>query len=265
MKTCSRCKVERDESGFSKCKYSKDGLRSQCTACRAECNKVWRENNREAIAEYQKAWYENNREAVTERSKAWHEQNREVAAERNRAYREKNREAVAERMKAYREQNREAAAERNRAWREKNRGADLERKRVYRKKRLSTDATFRCRHLAAKSIHQALSRGGHTKGGRTFDHLPYTPAELSEHLLSTLQDGYTEAHFLSGELHIDHIFPHSLTPYDSLTHPNFQKAWALSNLRLITAEHNIAKGDKIEIVNDDGTLSFISYEQYLTL
>jgi hypothetical protein len=231
MKTCSKCKVERGCSAFHKHSGKKDGLTSHCKNCR----KVYSSENKEALAEYSRSHY-------------W--ANKERASEKNKAYCEANRESVAKNKKK---------------WYAANRGLCHERCKEYRKKRLRTDHAFRCRYLASRLIHQALSRGGHTKGGRTFDHLPYTPAELSEHLPSTLQDGYTEADFLSGALHIDHIFPQSLTPYDSLTHPNFQKAWALSNLRLITAEHNIAKGNKIEIVDDDGTLSFISYEQYLTL
>ncbi len=242
MKRCSKCKVEQDESGFCRSKRSRDGLYPQCKMC----VKVYQTANREVIAEYQKAYYDNNREAAAGYRKTHYEANREAVLEHKKVYYKNNREVIDEYQKVYREANREAL---------------LERHNAYVKKRLTTDAEYRCRILAAMGVRNALSRGGHTKGGRTFEHLPYTPVEMLAHLLSTLQNGHTEADFLSGALHVDHIWPHSLTPYDSLLHPNFQRAWALSNLRLISAEHNLAKGNKIEMLDSDGNYYFVEYDE----
>lgn len=44
---------------------------------------------------------------------------------------------------------------------------------------------------------------------------------------------------------IDHIYPHSKLPYDSMEHPNFKKCWALENLRPLCAIENIKKKDKV--------------------
>ena len=41
---------------------------------------------------------------------------------------------------------------------------------------------------------------------------------------------------------IDHILPQAAVPYDSLEHPNFQKCWALENLRPLEASENLSKG-----------------------
>lgn len=50
MKTCSKCKVEKDEAEFSKDKNKKDGLNIYCKAC-------WREyRERDAYKESQKAY-----------------------------------------------------------------------------------------------------------------------------------------------------------------------------------------------------------------
>jgi len=49
-----------------------------------------------------------------------------------------------------------------------------------------------------------------------------------------------------GKWHLDHIYPQSLLPYDSMKHPNFQKCWALDNLHPLEATENISKGNKIE-------------------
>jgi len=43
---------------------------------------------------------------------------------------------------------------------------------------------------------------------------------------------------------IDHIIPHSDLPYDSMDHPNFQKCWALDNLRPLSAKQNLEEGTR---------------------
>jgi len=58
-------------------------------------------------------------------------------------------------------------------------------------------------------------------------------------------DPYTGSTFTqAGELDIDHIIPQSKLRYDSLDHPNFQKCWALENLRPICSIENIRKSNK---------------------
>ena len=41
---------------------------------------------------------------------------------------------------------------------------------------------------------------------------------------------------------LDHIIPHSDLPYDTMEHPNFKKAWELSNLRPLSAKQNYEDG-----------------------
>ena len=48
-----------------------------------------------------------------------------------------------------------------------------------------------------------------------------------------------------GEWHIDHIYPQSKLPYDSMEHPNFLKCWALDNLQPLWAEENRKKSNKV--------------------
>ncbi len=44
--------------------------------------------------------------------------------------------------------------------------------------------------------------------------------------------------------HIDHIIPQSKFNYDSMEHPDFQKCWALDNLRPYSAKLNVLEGDR---------------------
>lgn len=41
MKTCSKCGAEKHPKHFSKDKYKKDGLNSQCKDCRSGVNSAW--------------------------------------------------------------------------------------------------------------------------------------------------------------------------------------------------------------------------------
>jgi len=43
---------------------------------------------------------------------------------------------------------------------------------------------------------------------------------------------------------IDHIIPQSKLTYTSLDEDNFQKAWALNNLRPLSAKQNILDGNR---------------------
>ena len=47
MKKCSKCKTEKPVSQFSKNKYKKDGLQSQCKECNIETSKTWNATNPE--------------------------------------------------------------------------------------------------------------------------------------------------------------------------------------------------------------------------
>lgn len=81
MKRCTRCKVEKELSEFSKNKKSKDGLQHICKSCAAIEHKEWHEKNKEHIKEYSKEWYENNKERVKESAKEWRINNKEYRKE----------------------------------------------------------------------------------------------------------------------------------------------------------------------------------------
>jgi len=77
--------------------------------------------------------------------------------------------------------------------------------------------------------------------------LPYTPQQLKEHIESQFEDWMNWENWGLGNgcWNIDHIYPQSLLPYDSLEHPNFQKCWALENLRPLCAIKNLKKSNKV--------------------
>ena len=100
---------------------------------------------------------------------------------------------------------------------------------------------YRVKCIVSSSIHQALKAKGKTKGGITFDYLPYSPEGLVEHIENLFVEHMTWDN-QGTYWHLDHIRPHASFKYDSLDHPEFQECWALENLRPLKASENMSKG-----------------------
>jgi len=141
----------------------------------------------------------------------------------------------------YRKRNKKKRTEYMRSFREKNYDSWIVKRREYQRKRYQEDPAFRLANIVSATVRHALA--GRQKTKKTFEALPYTLEQLMQHLESQFEDWMTWDNH--GKWHIDHIYPQSKLPYDSLDHPNFQKCWALENLRPLEARENIIKSNKI--------------------
>ena len=114
-------------------------------------------------------------------------------------------------------------------------------------RRKNKTPTRRMRHAVSTSVRCVLKCHGtkKTNGGSTFKQLPYTPQQLKEHLENRFDDKMSWDNYGS-YWNVDHIIPQAALPYDSLTHPNFQKCWALNNLRPLCKIENSSKGSFYE-------------------
>jgi hypothetical protein len=120
------------------------------------------------------------------------------------------------------------------------------------KKRWKSDPIYRLRRIVSSSISQALKKTHSSKCGISMlKFLPYTITELRVHLESQFEP------WMNWENHgtydpdrktwqLDHIIPQSKLLYDSMEHTNFQKCWALDNLRPLDARENSSKGNYYE-------------------
>tara|TARA_Y100000310_G_scaffold288716_1_gene314627 strand:- start:452 stop:1825 length:1374 start_codon:yes stop_codon:yes gene_type:complete len=109
-----------------------------------------------------------------------------------------------------------------------------------------SDPIFKMKHHVSVLVYHAIVlRGGKSKGGVTFANLPYTPAELKQHIEDQF-DKHMSWDNYGDYWHVDHIIPQAALVYDSFVHPNFKKCWALSNLRPLTREENASKGSLFE-------------------
>lgn len=212
-KVCSKCGVEKALCEFSKCKTCKQGKNSRCKLCKRAEGKAYREVNKQKEKERLAAYYKLNKESCKARNKRW------------------------------REANKEKEQERGRRWREANKEKNRERKKLYERKR-RTDPFYKVRSNVSRSINHALNKRGAIKRGKTFEALPYTPKQLIEHLESQFDDQMSWENYGS-YWDVDHIYPHSLLPYDSMEHPNFAKCWALENLQPLEKIENIKKSNKV--------------------
>lgn len=121
---------------------------------------------------------------------------------------------------------------------------------VLREKKKS-DPIFKLRYDINASVTKMLKKNGKNKNGSSvLRHLSYTIKELKTHLERQFApwmnwDNYGSYDRNKLTWNIDHIYPQSMLPYDSMDHPNFQKCWALQNLRPLSAIDNMIKGNKI--------------------
>ena len=90
MKTCTKCKIEKDLSDFSKASKKPGGLRFQCKSCDMKYNKA----NSEKISEYQKNYYMKTAEYSAERKRKYHHENRDRIAAKRKIYRSENSEML---------------------------------------------------------------------------------------------------------------------------------------------------------------------------
>jgi len=164
------------------------------------------------------------------------------------------RERMAEQAKQWQEENKERRNETQRISRSK-RMEDPE----YRKKRNEYHSKYLQNHRknnpaykiagnVSRSVRIAISRitgGKGSKGGKTFEHLPYTPQELTEHLESQFDQKMSWDNY-GTYWHIDHIKPQAMFPYTSVKDENFLKAWALDNLQPLEASENLKKSSIYE-------------------
>jgi len=211
-KRCSKCGVKKALQEFHKRPSAKDGLRTDCRACRAESSRQRRQTpeSRAKRAEANRRWLENpdNRAKQVESYRRWHSDPKNRA----KSLKAKLRYQQTTKARAY--------------------------KKKYQLSRYQTDPQYRLAVLLRVRLRKALK--GSVKSSRTIDLLGCTLEHLIHHLESRFQPGMSWLN--QGEWHVDHIKP--LKAFD-LSDPEQQRmACHWSNLQPLWAADNIRKGAK---------------------
>ena len=127
FKQCSKCGEIKHINRFSKSKKGKYGVSKRCK----ECDKIYREENKEFILLKQKEWRDNNKEYIKEKNKQYYEEYKEELKEKNKQYYEEHKEEWSFKNKQYREENKEFILLKQKEWRDNNKEIKRELNKKY--------------------------------------------------------------------------------------------------------------------------------------
>ena len=284
-KTCGKCGECKDVTEFNRNKGSRDGLLSWCRACInsrsfepqaegtktcsrcEECKAVGEFSRRRASRNGLSSWcracdaaYKNSRsfEPQTEGTKTCTKCGEckdvgEFGREKSRSDGLKSRckactaaytAANKDKKAAYAAANKDKRNAYQTAYRAANRDKINAYFNAYNKNRNATDPRFALRQRARRAATHALN-GSNAPG--FFRHMPYTQDEFVTHLIATLPLGTDPAEICDGsKWHIDHIRPMASFEFEGGKYgEDWQRCWALANLRMLPAEENMAKGNSL--------------------
>ena len=207
MKTCVKCKTEKDEKYFSPSKSKRGGLYSRCKACRRGDAKARREKKREYDARH----YAEDPERTRKNRERYYAENKERLKIKSDQW-------AAAHPKRITEFSRRANA------------------KLYgtAKGKINNAMANRMRH----SLHG-------TKAGRSWESLVgYSVSDLLKHLEKQFTPEMTwENH--GSYWSIDHITPIAAFNFGRTEDIDFKKCWSLKNLRPLEAKANKRKGARM--------------------
>lgn len=229
MKTCSKCKVEKDVDCFSKDATHKDGLRTQCSLCRssarrraytenAERERIRSQRWREKNPDYGRLRYALNRENERARTQRYREANPETTRATSRKYYKENAEALLSKQRRYREENSKRIRANERRRREENPDKVSRSQQRWRKE----NAPLLAAHAANRRARKAAATIGN-------------PVAIKERVAAI----YEEACVWCGatdNIHVDHIIPLSKGG-----------AHSVENLQALCSSCNQKKGNKLPV------------------
>src|SRR5690606_35886942 len=134
----------------------------------------------------------------------------------------KNRDNKRRYDKLYYLNNSEKIKERSKKWREENKSTRWEKEKKILKKNPNKYLYKRIQTLLGTYLRKRKV----PKYSKTFKILSFSLLDLEDKLKSTIPEGCTWEDFLKGDLHIDHIKPHSLFNYKSTDDDEFKECWS---------------------------------------
>ena len=231
MKVCSKCKVEKELSEFSKCNKVKDGLSSRCKSC----DKKYRENNIIQIKEKAKKWRHQNKNNKKEYDKIYREKNKEIILNKKKIYHYSNKDKINKNQKIYYQNNKEYLNKKSNEWINKNKDYYKKYKNIYCKQKRENDILYKFKNNVRCNISQSFKRSKNKfkKYEKTETILGCTIEEFRLHIEKQFTEGMTIDNH--GKWHLDHIIPISLATTQEeaikLNHfTNFQPLWAADNI-----------------------------------
>jgi hypothetical protein len=206
VKVCTKCKIKKELTEFSKDKKTKDGYNYNCKSC----NKEYREDNKDKIKEYQKEY-----------QKEYDQANKDKRKEYYKEYREANKDKRKEYLKEWRKANKEYSNE-------------------YKKNRRKTEPLYKLASYLRNRTYQAFKNKGYSKNTKTKEMLGIEWEVAKQHIERQFTKGMNWDN--QGKWHIDHIIPLA----SANTEEELIKLCHYTNLQPLWAEDNLTKSDKID-------------------
>lgn len=228
VKTCCKCKVEKDIIYFSKNKGNKDGFNSRCKECKKEHSKID---------------YERHSTSYKQRAKDYRLAHKEDAlfVEKNRIASAKSRQKNSSYYKERGVEYCKAHPERIKRSQQKYRLNNKAKYNLYSQKRKSSDLNFKFACLERVRLNKALKRG--QKTGSAIDNLGCSVEEALVHIETTFKPGWTWEDWKYKGFHIDHIIP--LASFNLEDPTQLKQAFHYTNLQALWWDENMSKSDKI--------------------
>jgi hypothetical protein len=211
-KCCIACGENKDLIYFTKNKLSKDGCNNECK----DCNKKYREKNKEKIKEQKKKHYEKNKDKISNQSKKYYQENKDKIKETVKEWRCSNKGKIKKYQKKHYEK--------------------------ILKEKYNSDPLYKLTCNLRTRMYDAIKEGMGFKLGKSEELLGCTFEEVRNHLESLFKDGMTwENHGLYG-WHIDHRRP--CASFDLTKEDQQRECFHYTNLQPLWATENLSKSDK---------------------
>lgn len=291
MKTCNKCKIEKHETEFGKCKKTKDGLHSTCKECRNKAAKDKYENDpihREKIIKQVKDKYQNNNEHRENIKQQRRERRKNDEEYRNKLNQRKRNKLNDSDYKENYYRIRREKYQNNEEFREKRKMREREKYKTneeYRQKRLlekrekyKNDENFREKLKQQEKKYKTSPKGikARKRNRSTIEYkmvelmrsfikrilkykndnfknkdLGYTKHELKEHLEKQFNENMSWCNY--GTWHVDHIIP--ITKFD-VSVPTYIINH-LENLQPLDGSENMSKGNNIPLIPEISIAEYV--------
>jgi hypothetical protein len=214
-------------SCFSKNKYGKYGLSSQCKECNTKYSKKYANHNKKEVSEYKAKYYRNNKEKILDNSKQYYKNNKKEVSEYKIKYYIKNKEYISKCIK-------------------KNYQANKNKINRAKIERGHTDINYKIAVNLRKRLNTAIKNK--KKVGSAVNDIGCSIEFLKQYLASKFYPNKETKEMMTWEnygkpWHIDHIIP--LSSFNLVDKEQFLKACHYTNLQPMWAKENLSKGAKI--------------------
>lgn len=240
-KICKNCGLEKNIDEFY---FRKDTQkhRNKCKQCCINNRREYYQENRIKLCNQKKEYTKKNKEIIKAKQKEKYYKNREKILEEKKNYYQKNREAIKEKTKKYRMDNKDKIQKAGLKYRMEHREELSKRSVEYELIRKKTDNIYYFKKRIRQSIRTSFNKKGLLKPQKTEDILGCSINFFINWLIKSYEDNYNEKwnwNYLKS-VHIDHKKPLK----EAKTEKEIIELCHYTNLQLLKAEDNLAKGSK---------------------